>query len=136
MCAAKQQDTAFASVRLLLNQLKQHLASQPDAQLSQGGRSRSFWENGQPQAEARKGPPTRSANSSLGQLARAFLQLPGREQQTASPALVQQGHRRQRQVSPLNSPEWEVMGLGGSEYIFWVLHKVQEFESAQSSRQG
>lgn len=55
-------------------------------------------------------------------------QLPQREQWAVSPALVQQGHRRQRQVSPLNSLKWEVRGRGGSEYIFWVLHRFGSSE--------
>lgn len=66
----------------------------------------------------------------------APLQLPRREPQTASPALVPQGRRRQRQVSPLHPPKSKVGVPGGSEYIFWVLHKVQEFKGAQSSRQS
>lgn len=53
--------------------LKRHLASQPKAQFSQGGCSRNLWENGQPETGARTGPPTRSANSSLGHLARGPL---------------------------------------------------------------
>ena len=85
--------------------LRKHLASQPHVRFSQGGCSRGLWGNGQPKAGARKGPQPGAPIPPWANGLEVPPQLQCREQQTASPALVQQGRRWQTQISPLNPPK-------------------------------